>query len=85
MPYGIIISPRAMKDLKNLPKDVTARIISTLEQIQDDPISSVYRLRDSNLYSLHIGEYRVILDILHQKLAILVVRVGHRRNIYQKI
>ena len=85
MPYGIIISPRAMKDLKNLPKDVTARIISTLEQIQDDPISSVYRLRDSNLYSLHIGEYRVILDILNQKLVILVVRIGHRRNIYQKI
>jgi len=85
MPYEIIISPRAIKDLKNLPNDVTARIISTLEQIQDDPISSVYRLRDSPLYSLHIGEYRVILDILHQKLVILIVRVGHRRNIYQKI
>jgi mRNA interferase RelE/StbE len=85
MPYEIIISPRAIKDLKNLPKNLTARIISTLEQIQDDPISSVYRLRDSPLYSLHIGEYRVILDILHKKLVILVVRVGHRRNIYQKI
>jgi mRNA interferase RelE/StbE len=85
MPYEIIISPRAIKDLTNLPKNVTARIISILEQIQDDPINSVYRLRDSPLYSLHIGEYRVILDILHQKLVILVVRVGHRRNVYQKI
>jgi mRNA interferase RelE/StbE len=85
MPYEIIISPQAMKDLKNLPKDVSARIISTLEQIQDDPAKSVYRLQDSSLYSVHVGEYRVILDILHQKLLILVIRVGHRRNIYRKI
>jgi mRNA interferase RelE/StbE len=85
MLYEIIISPRALKDLKQLPKDVTARIISTLEQIQDDPINSVYRLKDSPLFSVHVGEYRVILDILRQKLLILVVRVGQRRNIYKKI
>jgi mRNA interferase RelE/StbE len=85
MPYEIIISPRALKDLKNLSKDVTARIVSTLEQMQNDPINSVYRLQDSPLYSVHVGEYRVILDILHKKLIILVVRVGHRRNIYKKI
>ena len=85
MPYEIIISPRALKDLKNLPKDVTSRIVSTLEQIQNDPINSVSRLQDSPLYSVHVGEYRVILDILHKKLIILVVRVGHRRNIYKKI
>ncbi len=85
MPYEIILSPRAIKDLKKLPKDVIARIISTLEEIRDDPVSSVYRLNDSPLYSVHVGEYRVILDILHQKLVVLVVRVGHRRNIYEKI
>ncbi len=85
MSYEIIISPRALKDLKQLPKEITARIISALEQIQDDPINSVYRLKDSPLYSLHVSDYTVILNILHQKLVILVVRVGHRRNIYKKI
>ncbi len=85
MSYEIIISPRAVKDLKKLPKNVVVRIISTLEQIQDDPAKSVYRLKDSPLYSVHVGEYRVILDIIHQKLMILVVRVGHRRNMYEKI
>jgi mRNA interferase RelE/StbE len=85
MPYEIIISPRALKDLKNLPRDVAARIVSVLEQIQEDPISSVYRLKDAPFYSVHVGEYRVILDILHTKLVVIVVRVGHRRNIYKKI
>jgi len=52
--------------------------------MQNDPINFVSRLNDSPLYSVHIGEYRVILDILHKKLIILVVRVGHPRNIYKK-
>jgi len=82
MPYEIIIPPRALKDLKNLPPDVTARIISNLELILDDPINSVYRLKDTPLYLFHVGEYRVILDILRQKLVILLVRIGHCRNIY---
>ena len=64
---------------------LVVRIIQALEQIQDDPVKSVYRLKDSPLYSVHGGEYRVIPDIIHQKLIILVVRVGHRRNIYEKI
>ena len=85
MPYEIIISPRALKDLKNLPKDVTSRIVSTLEQIQNDPINSVSRLQDSPLYSVHVGEYWVFCDILHKKLVIFIVRVGHRRNSYKKI
>ena len=85
MPYEIILSPGALKDLKNVPKDVAARIISTLERIQTDPNNSVYLLKDSPFYSVHVGEYRVILDIVHQKLLILVVRVGHRRNVYRKI
>lgn len=85
MPYEVIISPRALKDLKNLPKEAAGRIVSTLEQIQGDPINFVYRLIDAPLYSVHVGEYRVILDILHKKLLILVVRVGHRRNIYKKM
>jgi mRNA interferase RelE/StbE len=85
MPYEIIISPRAMKDLKNLPKEAAARIIETLDRIRNDPVSHVYRLRDSPLYSVHVGEYRIILDILRQKLLVLVVRIGHRRNVYRKI
>jgi len=85
MHYEIIISPRVVRDMKKLPREITTRIFSSLEKIQEDPIQSVYRLQDCTLYSLHIGEYRVILDILPGKLVIIVVRVGHRRNVYTKI
>ncbi len=85
MPYEIIISPRALKDLKNLPKDVTARIVSPLNKSRMTRSIPCTRLKTLLFIRFHVGEYRVILDILHQKLMILVVRVGHRRNIYKKI
>lgn len=80
MPYDIILSPRAIKDLKNLPVEETGRIISTLEQIQDKPTNSVNPLQNVSLYSLHIGEYTILLDIIPRKLLILEVRAGHPRN-----
>jgi mRNA interferase RelE/StbE len=85
MPYGITIAPRALKELQHLPGTATARVIPTLEHLRDDPLSSVNRVKDSPFYSVHEGECRVILDLLHQKLVVLVVRTGHRRNIYRKI
>lgn len=85
MRYEVIISPRAMKDLKSLPVEMHGRIFSMLDQLSEDPIRYVNRLKDSPLYSVHVGEYRIIINILRQKLLILVIRIGHRKNIYGKI
>ncbi|MFW5987713.1 MAG: type II toxin-antitoxin system RelE family toxin [Methanohalophilus sp.] len=38
----------------------------------------------SPLYSLRIGEYRVILSIDGDQLIVFVIEIGHRRNIYNK-
>jgi mRNA interferase RelE/StbE len=35
-------------------------------------------------YRLRVGEYRVIIDIYKDKLVILVIKIGHRKNIYKK-
>jgi mRNA-degrading endonuclease RelE of RelBE toxin-antitoxin system len=80
MPYDIILSPQAIKDLKNLPADETDRILSTLEQLRDKPASSVNRLQGVSIYSLHIDEYTILLDIIPRKLLILEIRVEHRRK-----
>jgi mRNA-degrading endonuclease RelE of RelBE toxin-antitoxin system len=80
MSYDIILSPRAIKNLKDLPVEESARIISTLEQIQDTPAGSVDRLQNVSLYSLHIDEYTILVDIIPRKLLIHEVRTGHHRN-----
>ncbi|OPY24785.1 MAG: Plasmid stabilization system protein [Methanomethylovorans sp. PtaU1.Bin073] len=55
--------------------------------MQDDPKAHVKKLKGSPkspLYSLRIGEYRVIMSIDGDKLIIFVIEVGHRSVIYRK-
>ncbi len=85
MPWTLIYSPNAVRQLRGLNEGVRVRIVRKLETLTDDPYLHVRRLRDSPLYSLRSGEYRVILSILPKKILICVVKVGHRRNIYHEI
>jgi mRNA interferase RelE/StbE len=79
------ISQWALKEIKNLPPEIGDRVIGALERLQEDPAGQVFRLKDSRFYSPHVGDYRIVVDIIHRKLLILVVRAGHRKNIHNRI
>jgi mRNA interferase RelE/StbE len=80
--YEIIIAPRALKQLEKLPTDVQDRIFGALERIKIRPEAHVKKLVGSHLYRLRVGDYRVIIDLERTELRILVIRIGHRKNIY---
>ena len=78
--YEIVITKNAEAQLKKLNKPVQERIISVLERIRIRPESFVEKLVGETSFKLRVGDYRVILDI-NNKLIILVLKMGHRRNI----
>ncbi len=80
--YELVYSGQAVKDLKKLDKEIQIRIISTLERIRIRPQIHVLKLVGSPYYRLRVGDYRVILNIVEDKVLIFVIEVGHRRNIY---
>ncbi|HLC96047.1 MAG TPA: type II toxin-antitoxin system RelE/ParE family toxin [Candidatus Nanoarchaeia archaeon] len=80
--YSIEFSETAEKQFNKLPKDIQIRIVSSLERIRIRPQKHVLRLVGSPYFRLRVGDYRIILDIRDDKLIILVIVVGHRRNIY---
>ena len=84
MTYSIIFTNRALKALKKLDKPIQERIISALERIRIRPGAYVKKLVGDPGYKLRVGDYRVIMDIDGEKLVILVIMVGHRRNIYDR-
>lgn len=84
MTYEIFFTDKASKQLKRLEKDDRERIIKSLERIRIRPEAYVTKLIDDPGYRLRVGDYRVILDIKKEKLIILVLMVGHRKNIYKK-
>jgi mRNA interferase RelE/StbE len=87
MPYTLIYSARALKDLEKLPAETSQRILASLERLagENDPERSVKRLRNSPLSSLRVGSYRVILDIRREKITIFVLRSGPRRNVHHDL
>ena len=81
--YEVIILQKAEKQLHKLNKILQERIINTLERIKIRPYQFVKRKEGTPYYILRVGEYRVILDIKQNKLIILVIEIGHRKNIYK--
>ncbi len=88
MAWAIEFLPDAAKELRKLDRTVAARIIKTLENriaVLEDPRSIGAALigEHQGYWRWRIGYYRVIARIDDQRIRILVVRVGHRKEVYR--
>jgi mRNA interferase RelE/StbE len=82
MTYKIIWDKKAQNDLHKLETLIARRIILKVRELEEDPFSKdVKRLKGETLFRLRVGDYRVLFDII--KDAIIVLKVGHRKNIYE--
>lgn len=82
MTYEVVFSNKALRQLKSLERSVQGRIIAALERIRLRPESYVTKMVGDPGYRLRVGDYRVIIDIDRGKLVVLVLLVGHRKNVY---
>jgi len=85
MSYEITFTDTSRRQFRKLEKEVQERMIKALERIRIRPESYVKKLVGDPGYRLRVGDYRVILDIQKSELIILVIKIGHRKNIYDKI
>ena len=79
----ILFSKAALKQVNKLVRKDQERIIAALERIRIRPYSYVKKLVGEQAYRLRVGDYRVIMDIVDDKMIILVLTVGYRRNVYK--
>ena len=90
MAWRVEFDPRALDELKSLDKPVQIRIAKVLrERIAPlaDPRSQGQALRGDELgsyWKYRIGDYRLICDIRDETITILILRIGHRREIYRR-
>jgi mRNA interferase RelE/StbE len=85
MTYQIFFTDKAKKQLEKLEKVNQERIIKSLERIRIRPETHITKLVGDPAYKLRVSEYRVILEIEKDILIILVLMIGHRKNIYGKM
>lgn len=85
MSYTIEFHPAAFRALERLPRDIQARIRRAIDALANDPFPpGVKKLRGpEGWYRIRVGDYRVVYDVEHHRLVVLVVRVAHRREAYR--
>jgi mRNA interferase RelE/StbE len=82
--YEIIFSNKAKKQLLKLENNIQERIITALERIRIRPESYITKLVGDPGYKLRVGDYRIIMDIDNNSLLILVIKIGHRKEIHKR-
>ena len=81
--YQVELKPKAIKDIKKISKDEASKIILALLQLKKGLVGDIKKLtKHSHEYRLRVGSYRALFEIEGQKL--IVYRIRHRRDIYQK-
>jgi mRNA interferase RelE/StbE len=79
------ITPAAARDLASLPRDARRRVDASILALANNPHPpGVKKLKGlKGLYRARVGDYRVVYSAEHARLVVLVVRIGHRREIYR--
>ena len=85
MPFEIIWSEKAVKELKKIERPIAKRIFNAITQLKEDPFHNIIKLTNSPYYRLRVGDFRIILDIQKNQLRILIIKVGHRKKIYKSM
>jgi mRNA interferase RelE/StbE len=84
MNYKLIYTRRANRDIKRLDELIKLRIKKQLEFLSKSPLTYAEKLTNSAIgdYRFRVGDYRIIFDIDENN--IIILRVGHRREIYRR-
>lgn len=83
--YAVEFSKSAHKEFKKLPQRTATRIAKAIYKLAENPRKGNVRpMVGSKAWRLKVGDYRVIYDIHDKKLVILIIKIGHRREIYRK-
>ena len=81
--YEVQIARRALKILNSLERREQQRIRAAIDLLaeQPRPPACVALAGEDDVYRVRVGDYRIVYEIVDRQLLILVVRVGHRREV----
>ena len=87
MKYRIEVKRSAAKALKKIPKPDRKRISEKIDSLADDlPSPEITKMKGDNpFHRIRVGDFRIIYEVQDEVLVILIVKVGHRKDIYRNL
>ena len=86
MQYSVEFRPAVLKSLKRLPKKDLRRIRKRIDDLAENlPDTATTKMKGNNsFHKIRSGDYRIIYEIHDDRLVILVVKIGHRKDVYKR-
>jgi mRNA interferase RelE/StbE len=83
--YSVEIARRALKALTALPREEQQRVRAAIDLLADNPRppGCTKLTGEDDTYRVRVGVYRIVYEVLDDRLLVHVVRVGHRRDVYR--
>ncbi|MBS4008317.1 MAG: type II toxin-antitoxin system RelE/ParE family toxin [Clostridium sp.] len=83
--FEIRFKESVSKDLRHLPNKDVKRILQRIEALRNDPRpAGCDKLSTQERYRVRQGVYRIIYEVRDNELVVIVVKVGHRREVYNR-
>ena len=85
MLYSVQFTPRAQRDLTALDRPIQQRLRRHIDRLAEDPIPvGAKKLHaEERFYRIRVGHYRIIYQVEANELVVIVVKIGHRREVYR--
>ena len=82
--YKLVFKKSVAKDLRDIPKRDVARILQCFRELAENPRGpGCEKLSGRERYRMRQGVYRIIYEIQDEVLLVVVVKIGHRRDVYR--
>jgi len=82
--YKLIFEKRALESLNKFEKFIKERIWNKLQLCKENPFRFLEPLVEIQGFKLRIGDYRVIIDVDNKERILKILKIGHRKNIYER-
>jgi len=85
MAYRVEIAPAAARQIRRLPIDVQRRIAVRIDNLASAPRprGTEELVGEAHTYRVRVGDYRILFDVADTVMLVLVVTVGHRREVHR--
>jgi mRNA interferase RelE/StbE len=80
--FKVLLHPKAAKELQKTEAPIRTRIVASAKQLRENPDKIGKPLKQSDFWSLRVGDYRVIYEIDQNRRQVVILFVGHRSKIY---
>jgi mRNA interferase RelE/StbE len=86
-PYEVVFKKGAFKELQDLPKRIQQKILDAVQLLSLNPYTELLQIKKmkgaDSLYRVRVQDYRVIYTIENHLLKIAIIKIGHRKEVYE--